>query len=94
MPRKLLRYREDATDAAAVIIRVVGRGDEARAFIRRINEEEEADTQVYPTEEMPVPEAIRLAESRIDQEAAAGLQPIYVQLENDAEWDPRWGNLQ
>ena len=64
------------------------RGDRAIGFVDSIDFGNE-DTPFYPTEEMSMPEAIRLAENRNDTGG-----PIMVKLEEDAEWDPRWGKLE
>ncbi|MCO6187818.1 hypothetical protein [Rhizobium sp. L1K21] len=87
MSAELMKYREDLATPDSVIIRIVTEDGLTRAFVRFKSEGEDS-TPHYPTEEIPVPEAIRLASNRRE----AG-QPILVQLEEGAEWDDDWGDL-
>lgn len=81
-------YSKEAATPDTVLLRVVQRGNRAIGFVDLIDFGNE-DTPFYPTEEMSMPEAIRLAENRNDTGG-----PIMVKLEEDAEWDPRRGKLE
>lgn len=88
MPPIFRRYSKEAATRDTVLLRVIQRGDRPVGFVDSIDFGNE-DTPFYPTEEMSMPEAIRLAENRNDTGG-----PIMVKLEEDAEWDPRWGKLE
>lgn len=87
MPTQFRTYHPHRADHQNVVLRIVQDGDSVKAFVRRINEEADT-TPVYPTEEVPVEDAIRLAQSR----ASEG-EPILVQLEDGVRWNPAWGDL-
>lgn len=88
MTPRLVKYREEKATPDSAIVRIVDDGGEPRAFVRCFSEDDEK-TPFYPTEEVPVPDAIRLASTR---QKAPG--PILVQLEDGAEWNPDWGELE
>ena len=46
------------------------------------------DDVIFPGEEMEPEAAFRLARAHSEGEA-----PIYVELVEDVQWDPRWGTL-
>ncbi|QQM28803.1 hypothetical protein JET14_10545 [Martelella lutilitoris] len=82
------RYSKEAATRDTVLLRVVQRGERSYGFVDSIDFGNE-DTPYYPTEELPMPEAIRLAENRNDTGG-----PVMVELEEDAEWNPEWGKLE
>lgn len=87
MPTQFQTYRPGLASDQDVVLRVVKDGDSVKAFVRRMDEDADT-TPVYPTEEVAVQDAIRLAESRAGED-----KPILVQLEDGVQWDAAWGDL-
>lgn len=88
MSARLVRYRNDLADPDTVVVRVVRDGDATKAFVGTIDYDDET-TPFYATEEVSVPEAIRLASNRRRPD-----EPILVRLEEGTEWNPEWGTLE
>jgi hypothetical protein len=84
------RYVRGRTPVGSYVIRLVQAGDRVEGFIRRVEAEDEEDS-VYPTEQKPVDQVFRLADSK--QKAEPGAQ-IFVELEAGLEWNEEWGLLE
>lgn len=85
---RYLRYRKPAP-AGAIVVRLVRSGDEVMGFVRQV-EDADGEDETYPTEQKPVDQVLRLAESKA--QAAPGAD-IFIELEPGVEWDPAWGEL-
>ncbi|MEO1987169.1 MAG: hypothetical protein ABGX47_11050 [Martelella sp.] len=88
MARRFIRYQKDNAPKDAVVLRVLQRGGRAVGLVREIDFGNEG-TPYYPSEEVAMPDAIRLAENRNDSGG-----PILVEMAEDVEWNPDWGVLE
>jgi hypothetical protein len=73
----------------AILVRIVKAGEELAGFVQEVSEPGEEDT-VYPSEQQPLDEVLRLVENKIAQMPEA---EVYVELEAGIDWNPRWGEL-
>jgi hypothetical protein len=71
----------------SIIVRIVDSGGEPRATVRQKEEGTEIG-DIHPSELMPVDVALRLAESRRENQPGA---EIFIELESGVDWDDAWG---
>lgn len=83
------RYQKGITPVGAIVIRLYNSGDQIRGFIREVEADEE--DSIFPSEELEVGNALRLAENKQLEEPD---KPIYIELKEGVRWDPAWGRLQ
>ncbi|WP_432350194.1 hypothetical protein WMC41_29740 (plasmid) [Shinella yambaruensis] len=81
------RFKSNTTVPDAIVVKLYSSGGTVRGYVRKIADRGQDDT-IFPGEEMTPEAALKLAASHSD-----GVAPIYVELLEDVEWDPRWGEL-
>jgi hypothetical protein len=79
-------FERGVTPAGSLVVRFYHSGDEVRAYIRELEDEETGDT-IFPGEELEPKVAMRLAENKRQHDPAL---PIYIELTEGVEWDPAW----
>lgn len=81
-----------AEPSGTIVVRLVSSPNGTRAFIRQVSDPNDiAEASVEQSEEMPVEEALILANNKaanIDGGAA-----VVVELGSDTIWDRKWGRL-
>jgi len=71
----------------AIVVKLYHSGDRVRGYVRKVARPGEDDA-IFPGEEMDAEDAFRLARSHAEG------APIHVELLEDVEWDPAWGELE
>ena len=82
-------YRRGHTPVGAIVVKLYVAGETVRGFLRQIEEVDE-DGTAFPSEELEPEVALRLAESKRQNNPA---QPIFIELAEGVEWDPGWGSI-
>lgn len=86
------RLGADEGDPGTIVVRVVASEAGPRAFIRSVRDPSDpAPESVEQSEELPVEEALALAENK--RAALPGDARVIIELGPDAAWDPSWGEL-
>lgn len=83
-----ITYRKGFAPVGAIVVRLYRSGGEPRGFIREVAADEGQD-EIFPSEELEVETALRLAENK----QVTPDQPIYVELTEGIRWNPEWGTL-
>jgi len=83
------RYRGGEPPAGSLIIRFYHSGDQIRGYIRKVNDPIEGDA-IFPGEEMEPEDAFRMAENK---NRGPNEAPVFVELSEGVEWNPKWGKL-
>lgn len=82
-------YRNRQAPVGSIVLRIYLSGGEPRAYLREVKKADEDDV-VFPSEEMEIETALRLAENR--RETSPGT-PVYIELTEGVQWDSKWGSL-
>lgn len=81
------RFQSSAPVPSSIVVKLYPSGDVVRGYVRKVSDRSGDDT-IYPGEEMEPEAAFRLAATHSEADA-----PIYVELLEDVDWNPRWGEL-
>ena len=88
--KRYVRLTGDRMDGQ-IVVRIVDHGGTAKAFIIGVADpNDDADAQIFPSEEMAPHEAFRVVENKRE---AIGDAQVFVEMEVGVEWNPEWGTL-
>ncbi len=82
------QYFPGIAPAGSLVIKFYHSGDQIRGYVRKIADTD-ADDTIFPGEEMEPAAAFKLAASH----RADSNEPIFVELVEGVEWNPKWGRL-
>ncbi len=82
------RYLPGIAPAGSLVIKFYTSGDRIRGYVRKMADTG-ADDTIFPGEEMEPNAAFKLAASH----KADSNEPIFVELVEGVEWNPKWGRL-
>ena len=82
-------YKRGQTPVGAIVVKFYRAGATVRSFLREVQDVGE-DGTAFPSEELEPEVALRLAENKRQDNP---LQPIFIELAEDVEWNPRWGSI-
>lgn len=86
--KRYYRFVRGLAPVGALVLRFYRSGGEVKGFLREIGAEEKDDS-IFPSEELSPDVAFRLA----DNKRVSLHQPVYVELAEDIDWNPDWGEL-
>lgn len=87
-------YRAFSGSAASgtIVVKLVQSANGPRAFIRQVSDpSDDAEETIEQSEEMPVEEALALANNKAAN--IKGGADVVIDIGSDANWNEKWGRL-